>query len=315
MSMQNLKCKLQKPDPAPPQVTVLICTRNRDDLIQATIRSVLANTYPDFDLLIVDQSNEMRTTHAVSQFRDDPRLRYVSSNTSGLSRARNIGLSLITTDLVIMTDDDCEVPPNWIVEMVTPFQRHPQVGIVFCDVVAGPYDHEAGFIPVSLSSRALLIEDLAHWQTCDGVTIGIGAGMAVRRSTAEAIGGFEPLFGSGTRFHSGEDLDFTLRALIGGHQVYRLNHVSVVHHGFRTMQETRALIHQSMFSIGAIYGRLIRSGQWLATRNLIAIVSSLIVLPIIKSVRQRRIPPVLRRAIWLIRGLIEGLFLRSIRFK
>jgi glycosyltransferase involved in cell wall biosynthesis len=290
-----------------PCVTVLICTRNRGDLILATIRSVQANTYANFTLLIVDQSTDARTASVIESLPHDPHLRYISTHTRGLSIARNIGLALSHSDLVIMTDDDCEVPPDWIAQMVAPFLGHPRVGIVFCNVAAGPHDNGAGFIPISLSPRSLIIEDLARWQTCDGVNIGIGAGMAIRRSAAETVGGFDLLFGPGGPFRNGDDLDFTLRSLAANHQIARINHVSVVHHGFRTFQENRALMRGAMYSAGAAYGRLLRQGQWRAIPYFIAMFIAMVITPIPESLRRLRVPRVFGRAIWLVRGLVEGL--------
>ncbi len=292
-----------------PRVTVLICTRNRGAAILATIRSVLVNTHTNFELLIVDQSTNTHTAQAIGALSHDSRIRYVNTNTCGLSIARNIGLALSHNDLVIMTDDDCEVPPNWIAQMAAPFLQHPRVGIVFCDVVAGPYDRRAGFVPVSLSAHPLLIEDLAHWQTCDGVNIGIGAGMAIRRSVAEEIGGFDTLFGPGGLFRNGDDIDFTLRALAADHQICRINHVRVIHHGFRTFEENRALMRGAMYSAGAAYGRLIRSGQWRAISSYIAMFIAMVIVPIIENLRRRQVPPVLGRVIWLVRGFVKGLSL------
>ncbi|NTW03625.1 MAG: glycosyltransferase [Oscillochloris sp.] len=296
-------------------VTVVICTRNRGDAIRATISSVLANTYTDFDLLIVDQSSELSTAHAVAEFCGDPRLRYLHTATQGLSTARNIGLAFCHSDLVLMTDDDCEVPPDWICEMVAPFQRYPRLGMVFSDVVAGPYDHQAGFIPVCKSSRVVLIENFAHWQTCDGVNIGIGASMAIKRSAAEAVAGFNPLFGAGSYFRSGEDLDFTLRVLVAAYQVLRINYIGVIHYGFRTMQENRALMRSALYGAGAAYGSLLRRGQWLALPYYTSMFMAIVIQPLIESLRQRRVPPLFGRVVWLVRGLLEGLLIALPRSK
>jgi GT2 family glycosyltransferase len=293
--------------PAAPPVAVLICTRNRGDSIAATIASVLANPYPDFELIIVDQSGDDRTAAAVGRFRADPRLRYLHTSSRGLARARNLGLALIRHDLVLLTDDDCEVPANWIAEMVAPFLRHPQVGIVFCDVVAGPHDRSLGFVPVNQNPRAQLIAGLARWRTSDGVNIGIGAGMAIRRSAAAQIAGFDPLFGSGSHFRSGDDLDFTMRLLAAGRQIYRTDRAAVVHHGFRTYDEGRRLIRSNMFSVGAIYGRMLRRGHWHALRHYFGVLAAMVILPAVRDLARLRRPPVLGRAIWLCRGLIDGL--------
>ncbi len=290
-----------------PPVTVLVCTRDRGDSIASTIRSILACTYPSFILVVVDQSSDLQTEQMITVFCDDPRLRYIHTNARGLGIARNIGIALSQTDLVLITDDDCQVPPNWIAEMVAPFLHNLRVGIVFCDVIAAPHDHSAGFIPVSLSTHSLLIEDLARWRTCDGVNIGIGAGMAIRRSTAEAVGGFNPLFGPGSHFRSGDDLEFTLHTLAAGYQIYRTNTVGVTHYGFRTFAQMRKLIRNNMFGVGGIYGQMIRRGYWHGMRHYAAVFSRMVIIPALRDLARLRVPPVLGRAVWLVRGLVEGL--------
>ncbi|NCC37106.1 MAG: glycosyltransferase family 2 protein, partial [Chloroflexia bacterium] len=73
------------------------------------------------------------------------------TNTRGKSWAQNLGLSLIASEFVLLTDDDCEVPPNWVDEMLKPFKLYPRVGVVFCDVLPAPHDSTAGFVPDSIS--------------------------------------------------------------------------------------------------------------------------------------------------------------------
>ncbi|MBX0330600.1 glycosyltransferase family 2 protein [Oscillochloris sp. ZM17-4] len=292
-----------------PPVTILICTRDRGDSIVKTIRSILACTYPDFILLIVDQSDDTRTARVIDAFAGEPRLRYVHSNSQGLSVSLNVGLALSNTDFVIITDDDCEVPPTWIGELTQIFLRYPRVGVIFCNVVPAPHDTQAGFVPDCISSRSFLVEDVAHWQTSDGLNIGIGAGMAIRRSAAEAIGGFDPLFGSGSHFRSGNDTDFTLRALVAGYQVYHTHTVSIIHHGFRTYEQGRRLLRNNMYGLGGIYGRLLRRGHLFALRRLASIILVMIVQPALNALLHLRPPRVLGRIIWLIRGLLTGLMI------
>jgi GT2 family glycosyltransferase len=292
-----------------PPVTVLICTRDRGDSIVTTISSVFASTYVNFALVIIDQSSDLRTEQAITTFRDDPRLRYIHTDTRGKSRANNIGLALITAEIVLLTDDDCEVPPNWISAMVEPFLHDRRVGVVFCDVIPAPHDPSTGFIPDCISPRSFLVADLAHWQTSDGLNIGIGAGMAIRRATAEVISGFDALFGPGTYFRAGEDTDFTLRALVAGYQIYRTNTVSVVHYGFRTYEQGRKLTRNDMFSLGGIYGRLLRRGHWFALRRYTSVFLVMVIRPALNEIGHLRPPRVLGRIIWLIRGLLTGLLI------
>jgi glycosyltransferase involved in cell wall biosynthesis len=296
-----------------PTITVLICTCNRGESIVSTVQSIFSNTYTTFTLVIIDQSDDERTARALARFRDDPRLRYVHTTTRGLGMARNIGLALSQDELILITDDDCEVPENWVAEMVAPFHAHPRVGLVFCDVVAAPHDSQAGLVPVSISQRPMLVPDLNHWQTCDGVNIGIGAGMALRHADAVEIGGFNPLFGSGSHFRSGDDLEFTMRMLTARRAVYRTTTVGVVHRGFRSFAQFRKLIRNNMFGVGGVCGQLLRRGQWHGLRYYLAVFIWMVILPALRDLPRLRVPPVLGRAVWLARGLIAGLSISPIQ--
>jgi GT2 family glycosyltransferase len=223
-----------------------------------------------------------------------------------------VGLALSSSELVLMTDDDCEVAANWVEAMVAPFLEHPHVGLVFCDVVAGPHDPAAGFIPVSVAASSLLVTNLADWRTNGGANIGIGAGMAVRRSVAVAVGGFNPDFGSGSRFRSGNDLEFCLQLLAAGAQVFRTTATNVIHHGFRTHAQSRQLLRNNLFGAGAVYGQLLRQGHWLGLRCWLVAFTMLVLRPALAYLARMQPPRVLGRAQSLLRGLVLGLLARPV---
>jgi GT2 family glycosyltransferase len=282
-----------------PSVAVLVCTRNRGPRIRATIASVLANTYPDFRVVVVDQSSTPETREALTAFSADARLTVISSTATGLSRARNLGLSAVATELVLMTDDDCEVPSDWIARMVDCFERWPTAAIVYCQVAPGPHDAAAGFIPHFLKAGEQLQTRLSDRGTPEG----IGAGMALRRAVAETIGGFDPLLGAGSRFGTHEDVDFAVRALLGGLHVLETDRAIVVHHGFRTFVQWRDSTRLNFLGMGAGYGKLLKGGRWSAAPLIAAIAWTHIVRPTFESLVALRMPPVLRRFTGLCSGL------------
>ena len=105
-------------------VSAVICTRNRPDLIGNAVTSVLANTYPNFDLLVVDQSDDDRTGAIVRDLTaDHPNLRYLHTSTPGLSRAYNIGVRETQGELLAFTDDDCIAPADWISTIEAAFEN------------------------------------------------------------------------------------------------------------------------------------------------------------------------------------------------
>ena len=74
-------------------ISVIICTRNRGALIEATLQSILDGTRQPDELLVVDQSDGTDTRSAVEQFAARVKeVCYLPTPTRGLSRARNVGL-------------------------------------------------------------------------------------------------------------------------------------------------------------------------------------------------------------------------------
>ena len=84
--------------------------------------------------------------------------------------------------------------------------------------------------------------------------------MAVRRDVVMALGGFDEEVGPGARFPSGDDWDIAHRALLDGWGVYEAAHLSILHHGFRTLAQGRAHAHRDWLAIGAVCAKPIRAG-------------------------------------------------------
>lgn len=237
-------------------ITALICTRNRGASIEITLRSILENTHPNFTLVIVDQSTNDETRAAVEPFLADPRVCYLRSETKGLGRARNIGLGHAQTEIVAMTDDDCEVPPEWLERIGEAFEAHPTAAVVFCNVEAAPYNPAEGFIPVYQRQGDKLVRTLRD--KC--AARGIGAGLAVRREAILQLGGFDEMLGAGAEFPSCEDGDIAVRAILGGFHVYETDSVAILHYGFRDWSQGRELAKRDWFGIGAAYAKPLRAG-------------------------------------------------------
>ena len=96
------------PQPSPtPTLSVVIPTLNRDACLCDTLRYFLDDeTYPRFEIIVIDQSSTHdRETEAFLE-RNGPRMRYVRTDYVGLPRARNHGTSLASGDVVVFVDDD-----------------------------------------------------------------------------------------------------------------------------------------------------------------------------------------------------------------
>lgn len=245
------------PDSNLPRVSVVIPTRNRGRSVVDTVASILANTNPSFELLVIDQSTNDDTRQALAPFQSDPRLRYIPYEARGTGRSRNLGLQKACGEYVLYTDDDCIVPPDWIDRMRAVLDTHPRAGVVFCDVAAGAYDSTQGFTPEYRIQNTRLIKHPLHFLG----GIGIGAGMALRREVIRSIGGFDINMGPGSICFSAEDHDVALRAVFNGWWVVHTPETCVTHYGFRTWQEGVLHAKRDFSAIGAAFMKLLRCGK------------------------------------------------------
>ncbi|KGN35691.1 glycosyltransferase family A protein [Knoellia subterranea] len=88
-----------------PLVSVCIATRDRGDYIAESIKSVLAQTFADFEVIVVDDGSTDTTREAVAAIQD-PRVRYVFQSPSGISAARNRGADESRGFFTAVHDDD-----------------------------------------------------------------------------------------------------------------------------------------------------------------------------------------------------------------
>jgi GT2 family glycosyltransferase len=238
-------------------ITVVVCTRDRGDSVARAVESILNNDYDSFHLLVIDQSDDSTAWNSLTEWLGDPRFEYVSSATRGLARARNLALSIADDGIVAMTDDDCEVAPDWLEQIAESFRVSEKIGIVMGNVLRGPHDETRGFIPGYVRTAPFIAKGISDKSKVEG----IGACMAIRKSVWESIGGFDVMLGAGTDFHSADDTDFIIRALLHGYFVYENPAVVVTHHGFRTHDEADALTRGYLSGIGATLAKHLKSGR------------------------------------------------------
>lgn len=220
-----------------------------------------------FTVTIVDQSEDDATEMALQPFLQDPRMRYIRSASQGLSIGRNIGIENSTAELVAITDDDCELPPDWLRQFVRAFELDERIGAVFGKVLPGPHDAGMGFVPSYVFDTPSLARSIYEKHRVQGV----GACMGVRRGIWQELGGFDPLLGVGAPLRAGEEIDLAIRVLSAGHFVYETPEIYLVHHGSYTWQQGAALIYGYWYGTGAVFGKFFRARPFVATHLLAAL--------------------------------------------
>lgn len=215
-------------NPCPP-VTVVVCTRDRVEMLAEALTSILALDYPDFEVVVVDNASNTDATVRYVETLADPRVRLVSEPLPGLSRARNTGVRAATTEIIAFTDDDVVVDPDWLRGLANGFGSGERVACVCGIVPSGEirtpaqayFDQRVGWASSCtprLFDMAAPPKDVPLFPFQVGI-YGTGANFAVVRTAVLELGGFDEALGAGAPTNGGEDLDMFFRILTGRHQL------------------------------------------------------------------------------------------------
>ncbi|MBI3756367.1 MAG: glycosyltransferase family 2 protein [Deltaproteobacteria bacterium] len=109
-----------------PEVSVIIPTHNRCELVREAIASVCAQTHQDFELIVVDDGSDDKTREMVREF---PDVHYVFQVNRGVSAARNRGMALSCGRLLAFLDSDDFWQPRKLEAQVAFFAAHPEAQI------------------------------------------------------------------------------------------------------------------------------------------------------------------------------------------
>jgi len=115
-----------------PSVSVVISTYNRAHLVERAIRSVLNQTYRDFELIVVDDASSDNTREVVDNFHNE-RIRYMRhDDNKGAPEARNTGIKNAGGRYIAFLDDDDEWLPNKLEKQVAKMEEVPgEVGLIY----------------------------------------------------------------------------------------------------------------------------------------------------------------------------------------
>ncbi len=113
-----------------PRVSVILPAYNREALVARAIDSVLAQTYGDFELIIVDDASRDGTRAVLETYRDHPKVRLILSDVNrGGSGARNLGIEAAKGDLIGFQDSDDVWLPHKLAAQVAALDANPQAGL------------------------------------------------------------------------------------------------------------------------------------------------------------------------------------------
>ena len=209
------------------QVSIIICTRNRAEHLRPTLDSLAAVTVPadwSVELILVDNGSTDDTRPVMHSFTHPAlHIRILQVNTPGKSKALNRAVKAANGKVLLFTDDDVRVPPQWIGGMCRP-------------ILCGEADAVAGGVELASSVQADWMNPQHRSQLASTEQMSpqapehlIGANMAVGQHVFEIIPQFDPELGPGA-LGLGEDTLLGWQLQEAGFELVTAFDVAVEHH-------------------------------------------------------------------------------------
>ncbi|HEY5541319.1 MAG TPA: glycosyltransferase [Coriobacteriia bacterium] len=193
--------------PVAPTFTVVIPTHQSSDFVVAAIRSVLAQTDPDFEIIVIDNGSTDGTDTAVAAI-GDPRIEYRWQEDSGLpAESRNKGVEIATGEWVCFLDADDTWVPSKLARVAEAIAADPSVSMVCHDV------RQVDLMGREIKRRAYTLDgrSLAEQLLYRGDFLTTSA-TCVRRDVLAAVQGFDVR----SDYFTVEDYDLWLRLAENG---------------------------------------------------------------------------------------------------
>ena len=216
------------------RISVIIATLNRPSQLQACLKSLFANSFKDFEIIIVDQSADTKTKEVVKNFKT-PLLCYILCKKIGKANALNIVLERAKGTILAFTDDDCIVTKSWLSEIATSFSIYKDIdGLVGQVLPYKPSLHPGSVCPAITPNRKKAFVTKENYRFGH---LGIGNNMAFRKRAMK--GGFKEWLGVGTIGRSGIETEFIYRCIKENGKIYVNPKATVFHNRWLTKKENQ----------------------------------------------------------------------------
>ncbi len=194
---------------AAPRVAVIVPAYGVAHLLGEALDSLLAQSFTDWECLVIDDGAPDDVANAVGPYLADPRFRFLATSNQGVSGARNTAIAASTAPLVALLDGDDRFRPDYLSKTVAALEGNPAIRLVTVNAkIFGAVPQERYCFEGQQGSGDGLSGTLAD--VLDR-SFGVYIGTTFRRADFDQIGGFD------TAMAQSEDFDLWVRLMeLGG---------------------------------------------------------------------------------------------------
>jgi len=213
-----------------PLVSIIIVYYKGDKYLENCLESIENNSYRNYEIIVVN--NDIGDTFIDRTTKNFTKIRVVSAGKNiGFSKGNNLGLRYIAGEIIVFLNQDTEVSPDWLTEIVKVLQVDNKIGVVGSKIFnsnGSTLQHAGGHIfgNALTSHVGYGEEDDGTFDEISEMEYVTGASLAVTRDSLKYVKGFDPLYFPGYF----EDTDLCLTARVHGFKVVYAPSSTLYHH-------------------------------------------------------------------------------------
>lgn len=171
-----------------PRISVLLSVYNDELYLKEAVESVLKQTFPDFEFIIVDDGSNDSTAAILNSFNDNRIVRIKNEKNIGLVKSLNRGLDVAKGEFIARMDADDISLPNRFLKQIEYLEKNHEVGVLGTQMKQ--IDKNGNFIELLIPPST---HDLIVWKMLFGCSI-YHATVMMRRDLVINVGGYDPSY-------------------------------------------------------------------------------------------------------------------------
>ena len=199
--------------------SVVITTHNRAELLNKAVRSILNQTYPNFEIIVIDDASDDDTGQVIKSFDGAKIIYHRNQVNAGLSAARNRALAFSSGQYIVFMDDDSLLKDDFL-ETLNKIVTENKIYALSARIVDS--DSQQPYV--------------AHFNSIERKDLGyfdfkyfMGGAHIIHRNVIKKVGNYDERFGVGSKYYASEESDYFFRIKQYGEKVLYCPELVIYH--------------------------------------------------------------------------------------
>ena len=201
------------------KISLILATLGRDVELLDFLKSLIFQTYQNFELIVIDQNQDGKIDDIMQRFTGCMDIKHIKVNFIGNARARDYGIGMAQGRIVAFPDDDCVYDKRVLEAVVSEFNRRKQLAIL----VAGSYDFSATRFSVGVNSRRA-----CYFSRLNMMGVEFTQFFALDRVDRQQFY-LDHDFGIGSKYDGAEGFELLYRLLRAGNKAFYTPRIKIYH--------------------------------------------------------------------------------------